>query len=156
MKSKPLNFLGENKMSNEAKFGDTVKVHYVAKTKDYIIFDSTIQKEPLEFTIGDGQIIPAFEKALVGMKENEKKTITLISEDAFGPYLEELITTIDRTQLPANLSIKKGQQLQIQQPDGQVMLVKVVDITDQNVTFDANHPLAGKDITFDIHLIHIN
>ncbi|MFA6118724.1 MAG: peptidylprolyl isomerase [Parachlamydiales bacterium] len=142
-------------MSDEVKFGDTVKVHYKARTENFIIFDSTIQKDPLVFTIGDGQIIPAFEKALVGMKEGEKKTINLQANDAFGPYLKELITTIDKSQLPANLSIEKDQQLQIQQPDGQVMIVKVVDINDKNVTFDANHPLAGKDISFDIHLLQI-
>lgn len=142
-------------MSNEVKFGDTVKVHYKAKTKDTIIFDSNAQMDPLVFTIGDGQIIPAFEKALIGMKAGEKKTINLLAEDAFGPYMEELITTVDKSQLPPNLELKKDQQLQIQQPDGQIILVKVVNINDKNVTFDANHPLAGKDIIFDIHLLEI-
>jgi peptidylprolyl isomerase len=142
-------------MTSEAKFGDTVKVHYKAKTKDILIFDSLTQMDPLVFTIGDGQIIPAFEKALVGMKVGEEKTINLQPEEAFGPYLEELVTTVEKSQLPPNLDIQKGQQLQIQQPDGQVILVKVIDIDDTKITFDANHPLAGKDIIFDIHLIEI-
>lgn len=142
-------------MVSEVKFGDTVKVHYKAKTQDLVIFDSSNQMDPLIFTIGDGQIIPAFEKALIGMKAGDKKTINLASDDAFGPYIEELVTTVDRSQLPANLELEKNQQLQIQQPDGQIILVKVLKINDKSVTFDANHPLAGKDITFDIHLIEI-
>ena len=142
-------------MSNEVKFGDTVKIHYKAKTNDSIIFDSLNQLDPLVFTIGDGQIIPAFEQALVGMKAGEKKTINLLAADAFGPYIEELITTIEKSQLPPNVELKRDQQLQIQQPDGQIILVKVMQINDNSVTFDANHPLAGKDITFDIHLLEI-
>lgn len=142
-------------MSSEVKFGDTVKLHYKAKTEDLVIFDSATQMDPLVFTIGDGQILPAFENALVGMKEGDKKTINLLSDDAFGSYSEELITTVDKNQLPPNLEVEKNQQLQIQQPDGQVILVKVVDITDNSITFDANHPLAGKDITFDIQLLAI-
>ena len=142
-------------MSSEVKFGDTVRVHYKAKTEETTIFDSSSQEEPLVFKIGDGQIIPVFEKALIGMKAGDEKTINLQPEEAFGPYVDELVTTIDKNQLPPNIEIEKDQQLQIQQPDGQVLLVKVVDITDNNVTFDANHPLAGKNITFDIHLITI-
>jgi peptidylprolyl isomerase len=142
-------------MSNEVKFGDTVKVHYKAKTEDLVIFDSSYQMDPLIFTIGDGQIIPAFEKALIGMKAGERKTINLEAEDAFGPYMDELVTTVEKNQLPPNLDLQKDQQLQIQQPDGQILLVKVLKINDRCVTFDANHPLAGKDITFDIHLIEI-
>ncbi len=142
-------------MSNEVKFGDTVKVHYKAKTKDLIIFDSSFQMDPLIFTIGDGQIIPAFEQALIGMKAGEQKSIFIQAEDAFGPYIDELVTTVEKDQLPHNLDLQKDQQLQIQQPDGQIILVKVVKISDKSITFDANHPLAGKDITFDIHLIEI-
>ena len=142
-------------MSGIVKLGDTVKLHYQAKTEDLVIFDSATQMDPLVFTVGDGQILPAFENALIGMQAGDKKTINLLSDDAFGPYAEELITTVDKNQLPPNLEIEKGQQLQIQQPDGQVILVKVVDISDSNITFDANHPLAGKDITFDIQLLEI-
>lgn len=142
-------------MSGEVKFGDTVKVHYKAKAEELTIFDSSTQMDPLVFTIGDGQIIPAFENALIGMQTGEKKTIKLQAEEAFGPYVDELVSTVDKNQLPPNLEIEKGQQLQIQQPDGQIILVKVVDISENSVTFDANHPLAGKNITFDIHLVEI-
>jgi peptidylprolyl isomerase len=146
----------EKFMAEIVKFGDTVKLHYKAKTNDNItIFDSSNQMDPLEFTIGDGQILPAFENALIGMKAGDKKTITLQSDEAFGPYLDDLITTVNKSELPPNLEIEKNQQLQIQQPDGQVILVKVVDISDTSITFDANHPLAGKDIAFDIHLLDI-
>ena len=123
--------------------------------RSLVIFDSLTQMDPLVFTVGDGQILPAFEEALIGMQAGEKKVISLQSEEAFGPYVEELITTVDKSELPPNLEIEKDQQLQIQQPDGQIILVKVVDMTDKDITFDANHPLAGKDIEFDIHLIEI-
>ena len=142
-------------MSSVVKMGDTVKLHYKAKTADLLIFDSLTQMDPLVFTVGDGQILTAFENALIGMKAGEKKIINLQSDDAFGPYVEELITTVDKSELPPNLEIEKDQQLQIQQPDGQIILVKVIDMTDKDITFDANHPLAGKDIEFDIHLIEI-
>ncbi|KKM61916.1 MAG: FKBP-type 16 kDa peptidyl-prolyl cis-trans isomerase [Candidatus Anoxychlamydiales bacterium] len=142
-------------MSSVVKMGDTVKLHYKAKTADLLIFDSLTQMDPLVFTVGDGQILTAFENALIGMKAGEKKIINLQSDDAFGPYVEELITTVDKSELPSNLEIEKDQQLQIQQPDGQIILVKVIDMTDKDITFDANHPLAGKDIEFDIHLIEI-
>jgi peptidylprolyl isomerase len=140
---------------SEAKMGDRVKVHYTAKAEDMVIFDSKQQVNPLEFKIGDGQIIPAFESALIGMKAGDQKTINIQSDEAFGPYLDELITKVDKSQLPTNLDLEVGQQLQIQQPDGQVLLVKVLDITESDITFDANHPLAGKNITFDIDLVAI-
>ena len=142
-------------MSSIVKMGDTVKLHYKAKAQDLLIFDSLTQMDPLVFTVGDGQILPAFENALIGMQAGEKKIVSLLSEDAFGPYVEELITTVDKSELPPNLEIEKDQQLQIQQPDGQIILVKVIEMTDKDITFDANHPLAGKDIEFDIHLIEI-
>ncbi len=142
-------------MSIVVKSGDTVKVHYTAKTDELVIFDSSVQMEPLTFTIGGDEIIPAFEKALIGMKAGDKKTINLMSDEAFGPHVDDLITTVEKNQLPPNLELEKGQQLQIQQPDGQLLVVKVVEITDNAVTFDANHPLAGRDLTFDINLVEI-
>jgi len=142
-------------MTNSVKIGDTVKIHYQAKAENKVIFDSSHQAEPLVFTVGDGQIIPAFENALIGMVAGDFKTLNLRSEEAFGPHLEELITTVDKEQLPPHLELEKGQQLQIQQPDGQVLIVKVLDINENNVTFDANHPLAGQDITFNIHLLEV-
>ena len=142
-------------MSKAAKQGDTVKIHYTAKTVKEIIFDSKRQDSPLEVTIGEADIIPAFEDALVGMAAGEKKTIHVVAEEAFGPYLKELISTIDRAQIPPNVKLQVGQQLQIQQSDGTPIIVTVADLNDSKVTFDANHPLAGKDLTFDINLLEI-
>lgn len=140
---------------SKAKFGDTVRVHYQAKSKEGLIFDSTTQLTPLQLTLGKEEIIPAFEKALVGMTEGEKKEISLTAKEAFGPYLQELVTTIPKAQLPPDISFKIGQHLQVQQPDGSSVIVKVVNATDEFITFDANHPLAGKDLTFQIELVEI-
>ena len=137
------------------KEGDTVKVHYVAKTGDQIIFDSKSQVNPLQFKLGSEEIIPSFEEALIGMQSGDSKTIRVPADKAFGPYMEELISNIKRAELPTDLKLEVGQQLQIQQPDGSVILVTVTDISNEEVTFDANHPLAGKDITFDIKLVDI-
>ncbi len=140
---------------SKVKAGDTVKVHYKASSTEGLIFDSGALPEPLLVTIGHNQVIPAFEKALLGMKAGEQKSITILSDHAFGPYLKELITVVSRKELPANINLSQGQHLQIQQPDGSVFFAKVIDLSDDFVTFDANHPLAGKDITFDIHLLEI-
>ena len=141
-------------MSDSAKVGDTVQVHYQAKTKDKLIFDSK-KTEPLKIKIGENQVIPAFEQALIGMDLGQNKTILVPSHEAFGPYIEELISTIDRKELPSHLNLDVGQQLQIQQPDGSMILVTVVQLNDKFAIFDANHPLAGKDITFEIELLDI-
>ena len=103
----------------------------------------------------DQDLVPAFEKALIGMHPGEKKTILLTSENAFGQYSEELIATVKRENLPKDLQVKVGDKLQIQEPDGSLVFVKVQKLTDSEVVFDANHPLAGKDLTFNIELIEI-
>lgn len=142
-------------MAEAAKVGDTVTVHYKAKTKDQLIFDSK-KTEPLKIKIGDNEVISAFEDALVGMQLGQNKTIIVPAQEAFGPYVEELVSTIERKELPPDLELKIGQQLQIQQPDGSMILVTVANLTDQFATFDANHPLAGKDITFNIEILNIS
>lgn len=139
----------------QAKKGDKVKVHYKAKSQNDLLFDSSTQPEPLVLIIGNKQVIPAFEKALIGMAIGEQKTINIPADKAFGPYLETLISTISRDQLPKDLLLEVGQKLQVQQPDGEVILVTVKALTDSDVTLDANHPLAGKDITFEINLLEI-
>ena len=142
-------------MSQQAKVGDTVRVHYQASSKDQLIFDSTKQLTPLQFTIGQEEIIPAFEKALIGMAIGDKKQIDLKSKEAFGPYLQELVTSIPKAQLPPDIEFVPGQHLQVQQPDGSAVVVTVLNVDTDNVTFDANHPLAGKDLQFQIELIEI-
>jgi peptidylprolyl isomerase len=138
-----------------AKPGDTVKVHYTGKLEDGTVFDTSTDSDPLQFTIGDGQIIPGFEQAVVGMNSGESKTIKVPVDEAYGPHREEMVLVVDRNQLPADLIPEVGQQLQSRQPDGQTIVVTVTDISESSVTVDANHPLAGKDLTFDIQLIEI-
>ncbi len=139
----------------EAKQGDTVKVHYTGKLEDGTVFDTSAEREPLQFTIGQGQIIPGFEEAVVGMNEGESKTTQISSDVAYGPHREEMIVEVDRSQFPSNLDPEVGQQLQIRQPDGQAIVVTVTDLSSESATLDANHPLAGRDLTFDIELIQV-
>ncbi|MBE9514547.1 MAG: peptidylprolyl isomerase [Chloroflexi bacterium] len=145
----------EEEGTAQAKDGDTVQVHYTLKLEDGTVFDTSIGGDPLQFTIGDGQLIPGFEQAVVGMSPGESKTVEIPADEAYGPYLEELVMVVDRDQLPEDLQPEVGQQLQIRQPDGQTILVKVIDVSESSVTLDANHPLAGEDLTFDIELVEI-
>lgn len=139
----------------QAKSGDTVKIHYTGKLNDGTVFDSSANREPLEFTIAQGQVIPGFEQAVLGMAPGESKTEKIPMEQAYGPYREDMVVQINRTQLPSDLEPEIGQQLQIQQPNGRAIPVFVTEVTDGNVTLDANHPLAGEDLTFDIQLVEI-
>jgi peptidylprolyl isomerase len=139
----------------QAKMGDTVKVHYTGKLDDGTVFDSSVDREPLQFTIGSGGIIPGFEQAVVGMNQGDSKTEKIPLDQAYGPYVDEMVVTIERRQMPSDLEPEVGQQLQIQQPNGQIIPVIVTDVSDSQVTLDANHPLAGEDLIFDINLVEI-
>jgi len=139
----------------QAKNGDTVRVHYTGKLADASVFDSSSAKEPLEFTIGSGEIIPGFEQAVIGMQPGEMKTSTVEAEQAYGPYQPELLIEVRRSQFPADISPEVGQQLQIRQADGQEAIVTIADIVGSNVRLDANHPLAGQDLIFEIELVEI-
>ena len=139
----------------QAKFGDTVKVHYTGKLDDGTVFDSSVSGDPLEFTIGEGMIIPGFEQAVVGMSPGDSKTELIPVDQAYGPHREDMVVIVDRAQMPPDMDPEIGQQLQIQQPTGQAIPVVVTDISDAEVTLDANHPLAGEDLTFDIQLVEI-
>jgi len=139
----------------QAKPGDTVKVHYTGKLEDGTVFDTSADRAPLQFTIGEGQIIPGFEQAVVGMNPGESKTIKVLTNDAYGPHREDMVLVVDRNQLPVDLIPEVGQQLQSRQPDGQIIVVTVIAVSESTVTVDANHPLAGKDLTFDIQLVEI-
>ncbi|MBP1736057.1 MAG: peptidylprolyl isomerase FKBP-type [Deltaproteobacteria bacterium] len=132
----------------EAKTNDTVKVHYTGRLTDGTVFDSSLEREPLEFTIGQKSVIPGFEEGIIGMAIGDTKTVSIASQDAYGPYLEDLIGTIRRTQIPPDIELKVGTILQMQGPNGEVTLVMVKALNDESVTLDANHPLAGKDLTF--------
>lgn len=139
----------------KAKQGDTVVVHYTGKISDGSIFDSSQGSEPLEFTIGEGEVIPGFENAVVGMSPGESKTITIPIDEAYGPYREEMVLEVDRSQMPPDWEPEIGQQLQIQQGPEQYIPVIVTDVSDSTVRLDANHPLAGEDLTFDIQLVQL-
>lgn len=139
----------------QAQPGDTVQVHYTGKLPDGTTFDSSLQRDPLQFTLGQGEIIPGFEQAVVGMTPGESKTETVPSDEAYGPHRDDMLLEVDRQQLPQDMQPQIGQQLQVRRQDGTSVPVVVADVSDSQVTLDANHPLAGQDLTFDITLVAI-
>ncbi|MGD9848047.1 MAG: peptidylprolyl isomerase [Desulfuromonas sp.] len=138
-----------------AKKGDTVKVHYTGYLADGTVFDSSQDKQPLNFILGQKEVIAGFDAAIVGMVPGEHKTLTIPPEQAYGASNPDLIEEIDRAQLPADLALQIGAQIEITRQDGSLLYVMVSDLNDEQVTLDANHPLAGKALTFDIHLIEV-
>ena len=138
-----------------ARDGNTVKVHYTGTLEDGTTFDTSVGREPLEFTLGAGKMIPGFEKAVYGLAIGESKTVTILAEEAYGPYRTDLVTVVEREQLPTSLEPEVGQQLQAQQTDGSTAMVIVTDVSETTITIDANHFLAGKDLTFEIKLVEI-
>lgn len=140
----------------QASMGNSVKVHYKGTFDDGNVFDSSLDCDPLEFTIGGGQVIPGFENAVIGMSIGETRTSRITSDKAYGPRLEEMVVAFDRDQLPADLQPSIGQVLQFRRKDGYIIEVKVTDLSDTKVTFDGNHPLAGKDLIFEIQLLEIS
>lgn len=139
----------------QAKEGDTVRVHYTGKLEDGTVFDTSSERAPMEFTIGEGEIIPGFEQAVIGMEPGETKTARIPPEEAYGPHRDDMTLTVERDQFPADINPEPGQQLQIQQSGGRVAIVTVSDVSESTVTLDANHPLAGQPLTFDIQLVDI-
>lgn len=134
---------------------DKIKVHYTGKFKDGKVFDSSLQREPLEFTVGAGQMIPGFDNAVVGMALNSKKTIEIPCAEAYGEKREELINQIPKTQLPEGLNPEVGQRLVSKMPDGQEIPLTVTRVDEETITIDANHPLAGEDLTFEIEIVAV-
>lgn len=138
-----------------AKHGDHVKVHYDGKLDDGTVFDSSREREPMEFTIGEHRLIPGFEEAVIGMIPGESKNAHIPSDEAYGPYHENLVVQVDRGQFPVEITPEIGQLLQLKGADGEAVMVTVVAFDDELVTLDANHPLAGKDLNFTIELVEI-
>jgi peptidylprolyl isomerase len=138
----------------EARTGDTVKVFYTGKLDDGTVFDSNVGQEAMEFTLGQGQLIPGFEKAVLGMKPGDSATTRIAADDAYGPVQEDRIVVLQRSEMPQNIDPKVGQRLQFGSPEGRVVVL-VTATTDETVTVDGNHPLAGKDLTFEITLAEI-
>ena len=139
----------------QVKSGDTVAIHYTGTLLDGSTFDSSEGREPLEFTVGSGQIIPGLDSAMPGMEVGDKKVVKIGSAEAYGDVNPEMRQAVPREGIPADIPLEIGTQLQVQTPDGQAMPVMVVEVDDATVTLDANHPLAGKDITFDVTLREI-
>jgi peptidylprolyl isomerase len=138
----------------KAKNGDLVKVNYEGKLNDGTVFGSSSEGEPLEFRIGDNKLIAAFEEAVVGMDLNESKTIEVPCQDAFGDYRDELVLNVDKSQLPPDLEPKVGERVELMREEV-TFSARITDVRDDSITLDINHPLAGKDLIFDIELVEI-
>lgn len=139
-----------------AQNGDTVQVDYTGTLADGTVFDSSSGREPLEFTLGSNQVIPGFENAVLGMKVGEKKTVRIPADEAYGQHLDELVIQVPREKLQSDQEPAVGQVLQVKGQDGQPFYVTIIAISDNGtLTLDANPPLAGKDLIFDIELVKV-
>lgn len=136
-----------------AKSGDTVSVHYSGMRSDGAVFDTSSERGPMELTIGERKVLAGFEDALLGMAEGDTKTVTLEPDDAYGPRAPQLVQVVERVRLPANIELGIGTRLQATDSNGNQILVVVVDMSDDEVTVDANHPLAGEQLTFELQLV---
>ena len=140
---------------SKAKKGDVVKVHYKGKLNSGEQFDSSEGREPLEFTVGAGQMITGFDEAIHGMNVGEKKTITIAPEKAYGEKKEEAIIEFPKSNIPADMKLEPGMKLQLRNEAGQPVPVIVTEVKDEIVILDANHELAGRELIFDIELVEI-
>tara|TARA_R110000787_G_scaffold32138_6_gene84933 strand:- start:6533 stop:6979 length:447 start_codon:yes stop_codon:yes gene_type:complete len=139
----------------QVKENNTVKVNYTGKLTDGVVFDSSEGREPIEFTLGKGELIPGFEKGLINMKLNEKKTITVSKEEAYGEINNNLMQEVNRAELPEGITPEVGMGLVSKTPDGQEMNLRVTEVREETIVIDGNHPLAGKDLIFDIEVLEI-
>ena len=135
--------------------GDKVKVHYHGKLRSGETFDSSNGREPLEFTVGSGQVIKGFDDGVKGMKVGDKKTVEINVENAYGEKSPEMIIEFPKTQFPPDMNPEQGQQLMMSNGDGQSFPVTVAEVREESVLLDANHPLAGQDLIFDLELVDI-
>lgn len=138
-----------------AKRGDTVRVHYTGRLDDGTVFDSSREREPLEFTVGAGQVITGFERAVEGMEVGEARETRIEADDAYGEHREDLVLDLPKEQVPEDMQIEPGMRLELRQPDGQAVPVTVAEVGQESVTLDANHPLAGQPLTFELELVEI-
>ncbi|MBA3002385.1 MAG: peptidylprolyl isomerase [Desulfurivibrio sp.] len=141
---------------SQAKKGDSVKIHYTGTLEDGTVFDSSAGRDPLVFTIGGGQVIVGFDEAVQGMAIGDKKKVAIPSHKAYGEKNEELVIQVPRDQVPPDLNPEVDQKLQMGGPNGELVVVTVVEVTDEVVILDANPPLAGKDLIFDLELVEIS
>lgn len=138
-----------------AQNGNHVKVHYTGKLTDGTVFDSSEGREPLAFTLGEGSMIPGFEKGVLGMAEGDKKSVTLPPAEAYGERRDDLLIKVPIDQVPADITPEVGMQLAVNQPDGRQVPVVIADVSDSELTLDANHHLAGKELVFEIELVEV-
>ncbi len=139
----------------QAKNGDTVSIHYTGKLPDGTPFDSSEGRDPLEFKLGEGQVINGFEQAVEGMSQGESKTFEVPADQAYGQRLDELVHEVPKDRLPPDIEVQEGMQLQAVGPNEQPVLLTVAEVGDETVKLDANHPLAGQDLTFEVELVEI-
>ncbi|MBW1724295.1 MAG: peptidylprolyl isomerase [Deltaproteobacteria bacterium] len=139
----------------QAKIGDKVKVHFTGTLEDGTIFGSTLEEEPFEFIIGEKNMLPSFENAVIGMQKGETKTIELSPEEAYGPHKKELVHVMDRSSFPQEINLEIGKRLQVRTQDGKQVVVTIKDFTEDSIVIDENDPLAGKTLNFKIELIEI-
>jgi peptidylprolyl isomerase len=140
---------------SKAKDGDKVKVHYTGQLESGDVFDSSRQHDPLEFVIGGGNVIPGFENGIIDMEEGDTKRITIPPEGGYGERREELMVRVLKKEFPAHITPAIGQQLQIKQGEGDILNVNIIAMDEESVTLDANHPLAGQTLLFDVELVEI-
>ena len=140
----------------QAKTGDTVRIHYTGTLEDGSTFDSSSGSDPLQFEVGSGQIIPGLDNAVAGMEIGDKKTVQVPADDAYGQPNPQALQQVPRTEIPDHIPLDIGTQLQVQTPTGQTVPVTVADVSEAEVTLDANHPLAGKHLTFEVELVEID
>jgi FKBP-type peptidyl-prolyl cis-trans isomerase 2 len=142
-------------LMKQVEDGSTIKIHYTGRLDDGTVFDSSKEREPLEFTMGSGGIIKGFEDAVRGMAVGEMKTIRITSGEAYGPYRDDLVMSINKAQLPPDIEARQGVMLSLRHPNGGTIDALIAEVTADSVTLDANHPLAGEDLTFELELIEI-
>ena len=140
---------------SKVKSGDTVKIHYTGKLEDGKVFDDSRERQPFNFVVGDGQVLPGIEKGVIGMETGDKKSIEIPAENAFGPRRKELVIEVAKSELPDQITPTLGQRLQMSQPDGGNIELIITDMNEETITLDANHPLAGQTLFFDLELVEI-
>lgn len=139
----------------QAKHGDTVRIHYTGRLTDGTQFDSSANRDPLEFQLGSGQIIKGLDDQVQGMAVGDKQTVTIPADAAYGPHRPEGVQIVPREQIPDGVDVSIGARLQATGGDGNAMTLTVVNASDAEITVDANHPLAGKDLVFDVELVEV-
>lgn len=139
----------------QAQKGQQVRVHYTGKLDDGTVFDSSAGGDPLTFTLGSGEVIPGFDSGVTGLTPNETRTVKIPAKEAYGAHEPGMVVEIPKTELPPHLKLKMGQRVQMKGPNGGAIVVMVVAESETSLTFDGNHPLAGKDLTFDLQLVEI-